>query len=196
MKVVNPATLRAQAEAAIAAASRAFPTWAALTYAERCGKVRAFADAIEARAHEFSRLLRQENGKPTAQADQEIGHTLGALRYFADQEVRPKLRRGDVQRSARMRPRTRGASWPAARPSKAIASSSPTIVKDFPNDARLIREVQFGPVLPVIAYNDLDQASPLRTTPSGPAMFGAALRSLGTTLLSSLVRAYPADVGV
>jgi acyl-CoA reductase-like NAD-dependent aldehyde dehydrogenase len=34
----------------------------------------------------------------------------------------------------------------------------PTIVEDLPSDARLIVEEQFGPVLPVIVYDDLDEA--------------------------------------
>lgn len=33
----------------------------------------------------------------------------------------------------------------------------PTIVRDLPDDARLVREEQFGPVLPVLAYDDLDE---------------------------------------
>jgi acyl-CoA reductase-like NAD-dependent aldehyde dehydrogenase len=32
----------------------------------------------------------------------------------------------------------------------------PTIVRDIPDDARLVREEQFGPVLPVLRYADLD----------------------------------------
>ena len=32
----------------------------------------------------------------------------------------------------------------------------PTIVRDLPADAALVREEQFGPVLPVIAYDDID----------------------------------------
>jgi acyl-CoA reductase-like NAD-dependent aldehyde dehydrogenase len=35
---------------------------------------------------------------------------------------------------------------------------SPTIVRDIPDDARLVREEQFGPVLPVLKYSDLDDA--------------------------------------
>lgn len=35
---------------------------------------------------------------------------------------------------------------------------APTIVRDLPGDARLVREEQFGPVLPVLAYDDLGQA--------------------------------------
>jgi len=34
----------------------------------------------------------------------------------------------------------------------------PTIVRDIPDDARLVREEQFGPVLPVLKYSSLDDA--------------------------------------
>jgi acyl-CoA reductase-like NAD-dependent aldehyde dehydrogenase len=32
----------------------------------------------------------------------------------------------------------------------------PTIVRDMPDDARLVREEQFGPLLPVLKYDDID----------------------------------------
>jgi acyl-CoA reductase-like NAD-dependent aldehyde dehydrogenase len=34
----------------------------------------------------------------------------------------------------------------------------PTIVRDLPDSARLVREVQFGPVPPVLRYSDIDDA--------------------------------------
>jgi acyl-CoA reductase-like NAD-dependent aldehyde dehydrogenase len=34
----------------------------------------------------------------------------------------------------------------------------PTIVRDIPDSARLVREEQFGPVLPVMRYSDIDDA--------------------------------------
>jgi acyl-CoA reductase-like NAD-dependent aldehyde dehydrogenase len=34
----------------------------------------------------------------------------------------------------------------------------PTIVRDIPDGARLVREEQFGPILPVLRYTDLDHA--------------------------------------
>jgi acyl-CoA reductase-like NAD-dependent aldehyde dehydrogenase len=34
----------------------------------------------------------------------------------------------------------------------------PTIVRDVPDGARLVREEQFGPILPVLRYSDLDDA--------------------------------------
>jgi len=35
---------------------------------------------------------------------------------------------------------------------------APTIVRDIPDTSRLVREEQFGPVLPVLSYNDIDEA--------------------------------------
>jgi acyl-CoA reductase-like NAD-dependent aldehyde dehydrogenase len=34
---------------------------------------------------------------------------------------------------------------------------APTVVRDLPDDARLVREEQFGPVLPVLAYDSIDE---------------------------------------
>ena len=34
---------------------------------------------------------------------------------------------------------------------------SPTIVRDVPDDARIVREEQFGPILPVLSYDDIDE---------------------------------------
>jgi acyl-CoA reductase-like NAD-dependent aldehyde dehydrogenase len=33
----------------------------------------------------------------------------------------------------------------------------PTIVRDLPDHARLVREEQFGPVMPVLVYDDIDE---------------------------------------
>ena len=59
---------------------------------------------------------------------------------------------------------------------------SPTIVRDIPDDARLVREEQFGPVLPVLKYSDLEDA----ITRANDTEYG-----LGATVWSSNVqRAY------
>jgi len=34
----------------------------------------------------------------------------------------------------------------------------PTIVRDLPDDARIVREEQFGPILPVLRYDDIEDA--------------------------------------
>lgn len=33
---------------------------------------------------------------------------------------------------------------------------APTVIRDLPDDARLVREEQFGPVMPVLAYDDIE----------------------------------------
>jgi acyl-CoA reductase-like NAD-dependent aldehyde dehydrogenase len=51
-------------EAAIAAARRAFPLWAATPDSQRAAVCRAIADKVEAHAEELARLLTLEQGKP------------------------------------------------------------------------------------------------------------------------------------
>src|SRR5262245_60447815 len=41
-------------------------------------------------------------------------------------------------------------------PLPAFLYGQPTIVRDIPDSARLLREEQFGPVLPVLRYSDID----------------------------------------
>ncbi len=58
----------------------------------------------------------------------------------------------------------------------------PTIVRDIPDDTRLVREEQFGPVLPVLRYSNLDDAI---------ARANSTEYGLGATIWSSnLDRAY------
>ena len=58
----------------------------------------------------------------------------------------------------------------------------PTIVRDMPEDTRLVREEQFGPVIPVLRYSNLDDAI---------ARANATEYGLGATIWSSDVnRAY------
>lgn len=45
---------------------------------------------------------------------------------------------------------------------------APTIVRDIPDDARIVQEEQFGPILPVLRYTDLDDAlARMNNTPFG-----------------------------
>lgn len=47
---------------------------------------------------------------------------------------------------------------------------APTVVRDLPEDARLVREEQFGPVIPVLAYDSIDEVIDLANdTPFGLA---------------------------
>lgn len=101
LDVVDPATGhvfatcaradRAQLDAAVAAAKRAFPTWSTLKHGERRQYIERLADAMEARQEEFCNLLTREQGKPTPQAQFEIGGSIAALRYFAGIEMTPQM---------------------------------------------------------------------------------------------------------
>ncbi len=109
MDVVNPATeavlatcpraSEAQLDAAVAAAKAAFPAWAATPIADRRAKLLELADALQARAPEFSRLLTQEQGKPLPEATAEIAYTEAFIRHLATLEMESKLiEDGDTRR--------------------------------------------------------------------------------------------------
>lgn len=97
LDVINPASGNsfascaradsAQLDQAVAAAKRAFPAWSSLTYPERRAYLYRVADALDARAEEVGTLLVQEQGKPVRQAQGEVAGAVGALRWFADQEL-------------------------------------------------------------------------------------------------------------
>ena len=99
--VINPATAQAfarspkadeaQLNAAVAAAKRAFPAWAAKSQDERAALVHDIADRLMARADEFARLLTAEQGKPLDQAHYEIIATVFTLKAFAEMRVQEKL---------------------------------------------------------------------------------------------------------
>ena len=74
----------AEAEAAIAAARRAFadPAWSQNPRRRQMVLLR-WADALEARVDEIARLLTAENGKVLPQARGEVERTVSAIRYNA-----------------------------------------------------------------------------------------------------------------
>ena len=93
-----------QAEQAVAAARRAFAGWAALSYDARRVYLERLSTAIEARIDEFSRLLTLEQGKPLDQARWEMMSAVGALSYYAQQTLGPKiLRETDSERIVEQR---------------------------------------------------------------------------------------------
>src|SRR5688572_17584855 len=99
-EVINPATAQAFTtcpradlallQRAVDAADAAFPRWSRVPFEERRDSLLQLADAMEARFNEFSTLLTQEQGKPLAQAQFEIGGSIMALRYFASIELQDR----------------------------------------------------------------------------------------------------------
>ena len=93
-EVFEPATGRAYAaaadgeasdvEAAVAAASAAFPAWSGLRNSERARHLERLADALEARRDDFAHAEARDGGKPYALArDAEIPRAIANLRFFA-----------------------------------------------------------------------------------------------------------------
>lgn len=88
----------ADVDAAVAAAQRAAPGWAATHPDERCAILRRAADLIEIAAGEIAELLTREQGKPVPDSAKEIAFGIEVLRYYAEEgrrvhgSVRPSVR--------------------------------------------------------------------------------------------------------
>lgn len=103
--VINPANEQvlatcpkadeAQLNAAVAAATRAFPAWAARSQDERGALVDEIADRLLARAEEFAHLLTAEQGKPLDQARSEVMGTVFTLKAFAGMRISDKVLRDE-----------------------------------------------------------------------------------------------------
>jgi 2,5-dioxopentanoate dehydrogenase len=73
----------AHIDAAVRAAEAAFPSFSALTRAERAAFLERIADEIEARGPEITAIGTSETGLPAARLEGERGRTTGQLRLFA-----------------------------------------------------------------------------------------------------------------
>jgi len=70
-------------EAAVAAAKRAYPAWAALTPVARAEILFRFADLVRAHGEELAVLEARNVGKPIGDARWEAAHVADTLRYYA-----------------------------------------------------------------------------------------------------------------
>ena len=98
LAVINPAdesTLaevtygtRAEADRAIEAAARAFPTWKSVSAYERARILKRTADLIRERADRIARVLTLEQGKPLPEAKAEVLHSADTFEWFAEEGKR------------------------------------------------------------------------------------------------------------
>ena len=80
-----PASDMHDVEAAVAAAERAAPAWAALSHGERAKHLHRLADAVEARLDELAREESRDSGKPVSLARSvDIPRAVANLRFFAE----------------------------------------------------------------------------------------------------------------
>ena len=118
LDVVNPATAKhyatvacasaAQADAAIAAAKKAQPAWAALPFKTRAEYLLKLADALDGKAEDLARSLVQEQGKPLPEAQAEIAYTAIFLRSFAAMELPVEVLQDDADMKVEMHYRPLG----------------------------------------------------------------------------------------
>jgi len=78
----------AETEAAIAAASEAWPTWRALTAKERAAVLKRWFELILAHAEDLAQLITAEQGKPLAEARGEVSYGASFVEWFAEEARR------------------------------------------------------------------------------------------------------------
>lgn len=98
IRVENPATLQEigtvplatpeEVDAAVAAARKAFPDWAAAPAKTRAAALRRLGDAIAADALAMARVMTMEQGKPVNEARGEILKLAEACHFYAEEAVR------------------------------------------------------------------------------------------------------------
>ncbi|WP_068089949.1 aldehyde dehydrogenase family protein [Novosphingobium rosa] len=80
-----------QAEQAVAAGKRAVRDWALVPQDRRAATLDALADALQAHAEPFARMLTREQGKLLDEARGEVEGSIAALRYHAGLRLEPRI---------------------------------------------------------------------------------------------------------
>jgi acyl-CoA reductase-like NAD-dependent aldehyde dehydrogenase len=118
LEVINPATGqvfarcpaagRQDLEQAVAAARRAFPTWSRKPFAERAAAIRQMAARLRAHQATLAELLTREQGKPLAQARDEIGRAASQSEGMAAIAIPVETLMEDAERRIELRYRPLG----------------------------------------------------------------------------------------
>jgi succinate-semialdehyde dehydrogenase / glutarate-semialdehyde dehydrogenase len=83
-----PKFLGAETRAAIAAAKRAQPAWAAKTAGERAATLRRWNDLMLANADDLAMIMTREQGKPLAESKGEVAYSASFIEWFAEEGKR------------------------------------------------------------------------------------------------------------
>lgn len=86
-----PVANESQLDDTVTAAQRAFESWRKTSFAERGDLVRKLTSALEERSEEFAKLLTQEQGKPLAQARDEVLFAQIFANYFAGESIESEI---------------------------------------------------------------------------------------------------------
>ncbi|MEI7464793.1 MAG: NAD-dependent succinate-semialdehyde dehydrogenase [Burkholderiales bacterium] len=89
LKLADVANLgAADAEAAIAAANRAWPAWRSKTAKERAAILMAWFRLLHQHADDLARIMTAEQGKPLAEAKGEVAYGASFIEWFAEESKR------------------------------------------------------------------------------------------------------------
>ncbi len=94
---VFPSASRVDAARAVAAAAKAFPTWAKTPMPKRSEILHRAANLFESRAVEVAEALTREEGKTLAESKGEVARGVNILRYYAGECMQPT---GEIYDSA------------------------------------------------------------------------------------------------
>jgi len=103
-----PDASKAQLDAAVAAARRAFDAWKQLSYEDRRGYLNRFGKAFKERVDELIPLLVREQGKPLAAARAELSYTPLQIEKLCALEVPDEVLRDDERGRVELRYRPLG----------------------------------------------------------------------------------------
>jgi aspartate-semialdehyde dehydrogenase len=81
----------AESAAAVDAASRAFPAWAATLPQDRARLLRRWFDLIVRHREDLARLMTAEQGKPLSEARGEIDYAASFVEFYAEEARRPNV---------------------------------------------------------------------------------------------------------
>ncbi|UOM36905.1 NAD-dependent succinate-semialdehyde dehydrogenase [Acuticoccus sp. I52.16.1] len=81
----------AESAAAVDAAHKAFPAWAALLPQERAAILRRWFEAITANAEDLALIMTAEQGKPLSEACGEIAYGAAFVEFYAEEAKRPNI---------------------------------------------------------------------------------------------------------
>ena len=108
LEVINPATGqvfarcpaagRGELDRAVAGARRAFERWRAMSYADRAARIRDFCRSLRQNQDELARLLTMEQGKPLAQAKDEIARAASQSEGLTQIPIVPQVIEDNDQR--------------------------------------------------------------------------------------------------
>ena len=160
-----------QAEAAVQAAKSAQPAWEALGWAKREELLLAYADALHARAEEFTEAMVREQGKPWQEAAGEVSYTEGFIRHFASLKPPLETIQDDAERRIHVYRKALGvvvgiSPWnfpllvPAAKLTPALLAGNTVVLKPAPTtpiSTLMLGEIALGILPPGVLNIVTDQ---------------------------------------